>query len=116
MACSYCFQGLDKPTKKMTAEVLDKLVEFTESRMEGVNHLNITWYGGEPLMDKKAIYALSDRFMAMCAARGAQYSASIVTNGFLLDRTCARNSPSEMSRRCRSPSTAMAKRMTRRVR
>lgn len=89
MACSYCFQGLDKPTKKMTAEVLDKLVEFTERRMEGVNHLNITWYGGEPLMDKKAIYALSDRFMAMCAARGAQYSASIVTNGFLLDRTCA---------------------------
>lgn len=89
MACGYCFQGLDKPTKRMTDDVRERLGDFIGKRIQGVADFGICWYGGEPLMDKKAIYSLSDRLMGTCASAGVSYSASMVTNGFLLDRDTA---------------------------
>jgi uncharacterized protein len=50
----------------------------------------VTWFGGEPLVGKKPLLALSDAFIARCAAAEVRYEASISTNGYLLDEeTCA---------------------------
>ncbi len=88
-ACAYCFQGLDKPTGRMSPETTDALCDYVADKAEGLRHLHVTWYGGEPLMNRPAIYALSDRMIESCRENNCGYSAFIVTNGYFLDLTTA---------------------------
>ena len=44
----------------------------------------MTWYGGEPLLGQDRLDRLSVAFLERTAAAGVDYSASIVTNGYLL--------------------------------
>jgi hypothetical protein len=46
---------------------------------------NVTWFGGEPLVGKQPLLALSDAFIERCDRAGVSYGAGITTNGFLLD-------------------------------
>ena len=88
-ACGYCFQGLDKDLKKIGPKVPDGIFDFVASHADQLNNLTVCWFGGEPLMSKDAIYALSDRLIALCDKKGIGYSASIVTNGYFLDAATA---------------------------
>lgn len=82
-ACGYCFQGLNKPTKKMTPDVQDAIIDFVKSKSD-LRSLSIVWYGGEPLMGRDSIFRLSDRLIAYCDKRGVEYSAGIVSNAWFL--------------------------------
>jgi uncharacterized protein len=82
-ACGYCFQGLNKPTKKMTPEVQDAIITFVKGT-KGLKNLNIVWYGGEPLMGKESIFRLSDILIAYCDKHKIAYSAGIVSNAYFL--------------------------------
>ncbi|KMW56364.1 Arylsulfatase regulator [Candidatus Rhodobacter oscarellae] len=84
LACGYCFQGLNKDNEKMDRQLPDAIREVVAAKIYDLNSLSVTWYGGEPLMGKQAIFDISDDLMAMCDMHGVNYSASIVTNGFLL--------------------------------
>lgn len=33
----------------MTTEVMDAIIKYVESRIDSVDHIFVTWYGGEPL-------------------------------------------------------------------
>lgn len=82
--CPYCFEN--HRAGKMTAEVQDDVVVLAE-RMLDVSPrktLAVTWFGGEPLLAPDVIEALSGRLMALCEAKGAEYGAGIITNGYLL--------------------------------
>lgn len=83
-ACGYCFQGLNKPTKKMTPDVQDAIIDFVKAKKD-LKSLSIVWYGGEPLMGRDSIYRLSDRLIAYCDKKGIAYSAGIVSNAWFLD-------------------------------
>lgn len=83
-ACGYCFQGLNKPTKKMTPDVQDAIIDFVKAKRD-LKSLSIVWYGGEPLMGRDSIYRLSDRLIAYCDKKGIAYSAGIVSNAWFLD-------------------------------
>jgi uncharacterized protein len=96
-ACGYCFQGLDKDLTKIGAKVPDGIIDFVSSYADQLTSLSVCWYGGEPLMSAEAIYALSDRLIALCDKKGIDYSASIVTNGYFLD---AKTAQKLWSRRC----------------
>jgi len=87
--CDYCFQGADKPAGRMTDEVQDRLVAFVDHATASVRHLNVTWYGGEPLLAQGVIEALSKRLIRLCAERGVTYDATIVTNGYKLNAVTA---------------------------
>lgn len=84
--CPYCFEGHGKG--KMKPEVADDIVAFAGRMMDASNAraLGITWYGGEPLLAPDVIESLSERLMAIAAERGAEYSATIITNGYLLEQ------------------------------
>jgi uncharacterized protein len=82
--CSYCFQGLIKPTKKMTPEVQNAILDFVKAK-KGLQSLHIVWYGGEPLMGKDSIFRLSDRLIAWCDKNKISYSAGIVSNAWFLN-------------------------------
>jgi uncharacterized protein len=96
LACGYCFQGQDKDKQKLDPRVPDAIMEFVRART-AAKALNVTWYGGEPLMAKADIFALADRFIAHCDRQGVSYSSMIVTNGYFLTAEVARQL---WSRRC----------------
>ena len=87
MRCPYCYEN--KTGKHMSKENQTKLVTFVKNHFisqPDIKTLSVTWYGGEPLLQKETIYNLSESFIAMCKEYGKQYSASIITNGALLDK------------------------------
>ena len=68
----------------MSSDVQDKLVEFVKSRAKHITMLNVTWYGGEPLMAIDIIEGLSKEFMSICNDNNVSYDAAIITNGYYM--------------------------------
>ena len=84
--CPYCFEH-HRPGR-MSSEVQDGLVALAEKLMDltGTKSLSVTWFGGEPLLAADVIESLSERLMALAEKKGAEYSAGIITNGYLLNQ------------------------------
>lgn len=82
MACDYCYEANKKG--RMSAQTIEKLVEFVENRANGLLGLDVTWYGGEPLLAMDIIEDLSETFMDLGKEYKFDYKASIITNGYLL--------------------------------
>jgi uncharacterized protein len=85
--CPYCYETA-KPGK-MTAKVEKTLVKMVEQKMKTADRLSVTWFGGEPLLAQEQIGRLTGAFKRICRRNGGEYSASIVTNGYLWDRRTA---------------------------
>ena len=83
--CSYCFQGMEKPTQKMPARVRDAIADYAERALQPGGHLSICWYGGEPLMGQDALFDLADRFRKIAKQKRASYGSFMISNGYLLD-------------------------------
>lgn len=77
--CPYCFEPKKRP-RIMTTNVVKQVVDFIKCR-DLVKHLDITWYGGEPLLAFDQIKQLCNEF----ATEGMPklISHSIITNGYL---------------------------------
>lgn len=81
--CPYCYEegiehySMDKATQ-------DLLLEFVINQHP--KKLSVVWYGGEPLLNFDCIEYLSEKFIEEF---GDNYTAGIVTNGYLLDKTKA---------------------------
>ncbi|UCE23413.1 MAG: SPASM domain-containing protein [Candidatus Zixiibacteriota bacterium] len=91
MACEYCYES--NKTGRMSKELIDAMADYVEVRAQGLTSLDITWYGGEPLLAMDMIEELSGRFISLSEKYHYEYGASIVTNGYLLtpevvDRLC----------------------------
>ena len=82
--CPYCFE--DHFAAKMSAEVQDDVVALAERMLEAdhARELQVSWFGGEPLLACDVIESLSERLMALVDKRGGTYNAGIITNGYLL--------------------------------
>lgn len=86
--CPYCFEA--KHPSIMNADVQAAVLHILDDKLPEIGSFSVTWYGGEPLVGKRSLLALSDEFIARCDAHGVSYGASIITNGSLLDQqTCA---------------------------
>jgi uncharacterized protein len=86
--CPYCFE--DKHPSIMRDDVQQALLAVLDDQLPTIKTFYATWFGGEPLIGKRPLLALSDAFIERCDAAGVSYGASITTNGYLLDeRTCA---------------------------
>ncbi len=84
--CPYCFEN-HRPGK-MSPEVQDDVVNLARRMLEirSGNCLRVSWYGGEPLLAPDVIESLSERLIALADEFHADYSAGIVTNGYLLSQ------------------------------
>ncbi len=90
--CDYCFQGLDKPLETMSQEVQDGIVAMFEKLLNDrpeLTNVHFVWYGGEPLVKKKIIFDLADRLIPIALAKNVTYSASMVSNGYLMNKKTA---------------------------
>lgn len=78
--CIYCYER-ERPMVTMNEETEAAIVRFVQSNKQ-IKRLNVTWYGGEPLINFGSIERLSRAFLAL----SIEYAAKIVTNGYLLTK------------------------------
>ena len=82
--CPYCFE--EHGQGPMSEEVQAALVKIVKNYIEEYRPKNfdVNWFGGEPLLYPDIIQKLSAAFIALCEEYKVEYSAGIVTNGYLL--------------------------------
>jgi len=80
--CAYCFEVGQLKECYMSDEVEDKIVEFVAQHANSLEMLNITWFGGEPLLTIDRIESLSKRFIDICEQNNVAYSSNVITNGY----------------------------------
>lgn len=93
-ACPYCYE--DAGMGAMSIEVQNALIENVRKMAKSGRDIDITWYGGEPLMAMDIIDRLSNAFIDICNEFHRRYSAFIVTNGYGIN-----NEVIEQLRKCR---------------
>ncbi len=85
--CPYCFE--DKHPSILGEEVEAACVQLLKDQLPRINAFNVGWYGGEPLIGKRPLLSMSEKFIALCDEADVAYTADIVTNGYMLDEeTC----------------------------
>ncbi|HBB28545.1 MAG TPA: radical SAM/SPASM domain-containing protein [Clostridiales bacterium] len=82
--CIYCYEKNSNKYPPMNEEIQDKIIKLCESKIPNIKLLRVSWYGGEPLLAMSAIENISNKLIEMCKKNNVDYSASIVTNGYLL--------------------------------
>ncbi len=91
-ACDYCYENSElhsaAPSEQtdMSDKVCQNIVKLCEQRIPEKSSFSVTWYGGEPLLRKDIIGKLTKEFLRICEEKGSQYSAGIITNGYLLTK------------------------------
>src|SRR5712691_3237957 len=89
-ACDYCFQGdhgdYNKFADKMTLETARKVADWIERELDRVHHetFQLTFFGGEPLLNLPVMYYLAEELWGRTKVRGVPMSISVITNGLLL--------------------------------
>jgi uncharacterized protein len=87
MHCHYCYEGTGKNSLgwKLKGEQWRRVAEFADQRLRPEGKMIVHWFGGEPLLQKQAIYRVSESLMVLAERKGASYEAWITTNGYNLD-------------------------------
>lgn len=76
--CRYCYEKSHQETY-MTEEVQDKVVDFVR-RFKALSQIDISWYGGEPLLALDIVERLSKALNTL----NLPIHHAMVTNGYLL--------------------------------
>ena len=82
--CIYCYEKDSIAPITMSEQTQEELIEFVKGFTSVVKIIHVTWYGGEPLLAIDIIEKLSKEFLKLCEENKIEYSAGIVTNGYLL--------------------------------
>ena len=82
--CIYCYEKDSLRKSTMTEEVQGALIEYVKRVAPIISSISVSWYGGEPLLALDIIERLTGEIYAICEENKVAYSASIVTNGYLL--------------------------------
>ena len=80
-ACPYCFEEKKNP-QRMSEKVEDEIILFLLGH-KSAKSVNITWYGGEPLLAFKNIKSLYTKIKENTPLSIGRHS--IVTNGYLIN-------------------------------
>ena len=82
--CIYCYEKENLRCSTMTEEIQESVVNYVKRVAPIISDLHISWYGGEPLLALDIIERLTEDIVLVCKENKISYSASIVTNGYLL--------------------------------
>lgn len=86
--CLYCYQG--HVAESMDSIVEARLLRYLARRMADVRHLQVNWFGGEPLLRLRRLEKLALPIAAEAKRQGCALSQGITTNGYLLTHDAAR--------------------------
>ncbi len=88
--CIYCFE--DEINESMNADDCHNVLAFVKRQIKEQmpQAVSINWYGGEPLLKFEIIKNLSEEFIEIFKTAKIEYQGAIVTNGYLLDDSIAK--------------------------
>lgn len=78
--CIYCYEQ-DRPNVLMNEQTEKAIVKFVCSN-SNLKRFSVVWYGGEPLLNFDSMVRLTKMFKQL----NIEYSAKIVSNGYLLTK------------------------------
>lgn len=81
--CTYCYE--DFLLGKMPADVISGINNLISARVSTIRHLEMGWFGGEPLAAKDVIYEICAHAQRECAKHDVHLSGHVTTNGYFLD-------------------------------
>lgn len=81
--CIYCYEKYN--LGKMSDLVMEKVVNLIEHLLPEYSELNLSWFGGEPLLAMDVIRTISSRVEQVCKNYQKPFYSQITTNGYLLD-------------------------------
>lgn len=84
--CSYCFEN-SHPKIHMDDSVEDAIIAFIKGH-KTIEHLHVSWFGGEPLLAFPRIISLTRKMLALPNVK--RYEAEIITNGVNMDEKKAK--------------------------
>lgn len=85
--CTYCFEkDTNYPDKIMNEEVMDAIINLIDDNLNDGGNLNISWFGGEPLVNFDIVKKLQTRINKLVDKKNLNLFAGMVTNGFLLTK------------------------------
>lgn len=89
LACRYCYQlGKHRAGAGMSVETAIEAVRFAIGMRP--SHVAVSFFGGEPLLNRGTIEAVVPRLRELEAEHGVRIAAKVSTNGTLLDDSFAR--------------------------
>lgn len=86
LKCNYCYEGNDKRSKTLNNQDLEKAISFIVQNNPQNENINLTFLGGEPLLNKDAIYLCMDIINHKWSQSKELFKFHITTNGILLDK------------------------------
>ena len=83
--CTYCYEDFEMG--RMHSDIITGVKALIENRMPSLKHLNISWFGGEPLAAKDIVFDISTH-IALLRKNYPElvYTAQMTTNGSLLNK------------------------------
>jgi len=89
LGCGYC--GQEHKSRWLNPQHQAQFLAMANSRLSQKKfaHLNVRWFGGEPLSGLGVIRSLSPRLIELAQTHECTYLARIVTNGLALTRNLA---------------------------
>lgn len=87
MKCKYCYQGNEKRENVFSIDYAKKTIEQLS---KGKEYVSIGFFGGEPLLNKEALYDIVNCCDDFFEKNKIRFGYSITTNGTLIDEEFAK--------------------------
>lgn len=81
--CIYCYE--DFKLGNIQNDVILGVKNLISKRIGGLKHLSISYFGGEPLLNKAGVTDMTQWAQKICSEHGVKYDGNITTNGYSLD-------------------------------
>ncbi|MEU9273011.1 radical SAM protein [Streptomyces sp. NPDC048251] len=86
--CTYCYE--DFAVGRMPASVVESVKRLIDRRLDELRSLDVSWFGGEPLLALPVVEEVSAHIARRAAARpDLSCTAEMTTNGYTLDAATA---------------------------
>jgi len=82
--CTYCYETFEH--KQMKASVVTGIKSLIDRRAGDLDELQISWFGGEPLLAFDVITDICTHGIKVAKSNGFDFSSNMTTNGYFLDR------------------------------
>lgn len=86
LRCSYCYEGPNKKNSKLSITKLHKTLDFIIKNNPENERIDLTFLGGEPLLNKTLIYETISIIENEYSEFKSNFNFYITTNGILLDK------------------------------
>ncbi len=88
--CVYCFEKDARENVSMNFSTCDLVMNWVEKEIKRCDYeeLYITFYGGEPLVNKPSLEYMASGLKDWCKAREVRFKFMLQTNGYLMTPAC----------------------------